>query len=378
MVKISVIVPVFNCEDYIEESIGGILNQTFNDIEIICVDDGSTDSSLGMLNRMAAEDSRLKVYSQENQGSSIARNNALSKAGGDYVYFFDADDYIAEDCLEKIYCNAIANDSDIAIFYFDIYENDSFLRHCSIDLDKKFPYVDHNNFTFNYRDYMQFAFKGSSAPWFKLYKKEFLDEHDFIKFPINLNHNDVPFHIMTILNASKISFLPEYLYHYRLDNPNSISNNRQKRYDDIFSIIQIVEDYLRAEGLFDDLKKEFDFLKVNHITYQISGRPDEYFDLAKEELSAMDLSNDYLTKNMLFKANTILYSNSMEEYNYKIEINKLGKENDKLSKDNKQIKKQNKDLKSQIKKLQKQYDEILDSNSWKMTEIFRKIRHCIR
>ena len=121
MVKISVIVPVYNCEDYLEESIRSILNQSFNDIEIICVDDGSTDDSLNILKELSKQDTRLKVYTQENQGASVARNNALEKASGDYIYFFDADDYAVEDCLEKVYSNAVNNDSDMVIFYFDNY-----------------------------------------------------------------------------------------------------------------------------------------------------------------------------------------------------------------------------------------------------------------
>ena len=94
MVKISVVIPIYNCEEYLEESIRSILNQTFKDIEIVCVDDGSTDNSLDILNKLASDDSRLKVFSQENQGSSFARNNALRKVSGDYVYFFDANNNI--------------------------------------------------------------------------------------------------------------------------------------------------------------------------------------------------------------------------------------------------------------------------------------------
>ena len=420
MVKISVIVPIYNCEDYLEESIKSILNQTFKDIEIICIDDGSADNSLNILKEIAIGDSRIKVYSQENQGSSIARNNALSKVSGDYVYFFDADDYLLENCLEKVYSNAVNNDSEIAIFYYDLYRGNKFLNHCRIDLHKKFPNEDYNNFTFDYTDYRQYAFKGASAPWFKLYKKEFLDKHDFIKFPPNLNHNDIPFHIMTILNASKISFLPEYLYHYRTDNPNSISNTCKKRNKDIFCILQVVEDYLRSAGLFDDLKQEFEFLKANHILYQMPGRNNEYFELAKEELSSVDLNNDYFTKNILFKANAVLDSNSIEEYNYKIKIHGLEKENKSLISKNKKLKgnlekenesliaqnkelredlekskglidknkelledlekenesliAQNKELLEDLEKYKNKNHEILNSNSWKITEPLRKLR----
>ena len=374
MIKISVVVPVYNCEDYLEESIKSILNQSFKDIEVICVDDGSTDDSLNILNELSMQDNRIKVYSQENQGSSVARNNALEKVSGDYIYFFDADDYLVDDCLEKVYSNAVNNDSDIVIFYFDKYNEDCFLKHCNIDLDKKFPEVDYNNFTFNYNDYKQYAFKGDSAPWFKLYKKDFLKKHDNIKFPVNLKHNDIPFHIMTVLKASKISFLPEFLYHYRVDNPNSISNTRLKSYKDIFCIINIVEDFLKTEGLFDDLKKEFDFLKIDQIIYQIRGRSNDYFDIAKKELYSVDLNNDYLTEHLLFKVNSILNSDSIEEYELKVKIYKYENKINKLSKKVDKLVKENKKLKKDLEKSKNKNKDFSNSFSWKITKPLRKFK----
>ncbi len=378
MVKISVIVPVYNCEDYLEESIGSVLNQSFKDIEVICVDDGSTDSSLNILNNIAYNDSRLKVFSQENQGSSSIRNYGLKNANGDYLYFFDADDFLVENALEEAYSNAIRNDSDIVVFKYDQYKDNEFFKHFGHEFEKQFPNADFNNFTFNCQDYRRRPFRGSFAPWFKLYKTEFLDEYDCFEFPINLNHNDLPFHVMTFLKASKISFVPKYLYHYNISNPNSITNTRLKNYDHIFKILQNVEDSLKSQGLFEEFKKEFDYLKFNRITDEIRGRPDEYFFIAKDELSKMDLNNDLISKNVLFKAESILNSDSIEEYNYKIEIDKLKKENRKLSKTNKDLKNQNRNLINKNERLKKQNDDILNSNSWKLTGIFRKLRRLFK
>ena len=374
MVAISVIVPVYNCEDYLEESIKSILNQSFKDIEVICVDDGSSDNSLNILNELASSDSRLKVFSQENQGSSSVRNFGLKNAIGDYLYFFDADDFLLENALEEAYSNAKNNDSDIVVFQFDEYKDNKFFKHSPKDIKNQFPGADFNNFTFNCNDYRLCPFRGPYAPWFKLYKKEFLDEYGYFEFPINLNHNDVPFHVMTFLKASKISLVPKYLYHYNIANPSSITNTRFRNYDHIFKIVQTIEDFLKSEGIFEEFKKEFDYLKVNRITYEIRGRPNEYFLLAKEELSSVDLNNELLSQSALFKARTILDSNSIEEYNCKIEISELEKQNRKLSNTNKELKNQNKELVNKNKKIQKQKDEILNSNSWKMTEIFRKLR----
>ena len=212
----------------------------------------------------------------------------------------------------------------------------------------------------------------------KRYKKDFLDKHDNIKFPVNLNHNDVPFHIMTVLKASKISFLPEFLYHYRVDNPNSISNTRLKSYKDIFCIINIVEDFLKYEGLYDELKKEFDFLKIDQIVYQIRGRSNDYFDLAKKELSGVDLNNDYLTKTLLFKANSILSSDSIEEYELKVEIYNYENKINKLNKKIDGLVTENKKLKKDLVKPKKKNKDILNSLSWKITIPLRCFKRFIK
>ena len=385
MVRISVIVPVYNCEDYLEESLGSILKQTFNDIEVICIDDGSTDDSLGILNEMASSDSRIQVFPQENQGAGAVRNYGMKKASGDYVYFFDADDYLLKEGLEKAYSNAIRNDSDIVFFKFDQYKDNKFLTHSGPYIELQFKGADFDNFTFDWHDYRTGPFTGPFAPWLKLYKKEFLDAYDCFRFPNDLNHNDVPFHVMTFLKASKISFVPEHLYRYRIDNAGSITNNRLKKYDHIFRIIQIVEDFLLSEDYMEEFKREFDYFKANRITYEMYGRPEEYFYLAKEELKSVDLGNGLLSNDTSFKANTILSSNSLEEYNYKIkvneEINSLKRENKSLADEINSLKGKNKSLIEENKSLNEKFEksktknrEILNSKSWKITGPLRRLR----
>lgn len=385
MVRISVIVPVYNCEDYLEESLGSILKQTFNDIEVICIDDGSTDDSLGILNEMASSDSRIQVFPQENQGAGAVRNYGMKKASGDYVYFFDADDYLLKEGLEKAYSNAIRNDSDIVFFKFDQYKDNKFLTHSGPYIELQFKGADFDNFTFDWHDYRTGPFTGPFAPWLKLYKKEFLDAHECFRFPNDLNHNDVPFHVMTFLKASKISFVPEHLYRYRIDNAGSITNNRLKKYDHIFRIIQIVEDFLLSEDYMEEFKREFDYFKANRITYEMYGRPEEYFYLAKEELKSVDLGNGLLSNDTSFKAKTILSSNSLEEYNYKIkvneEINSLKRENKSLADEINSLKGKNKSLIEENKSLNEKFEksktknrEILNSKSWKITGPLRRLR----
>ena len=395
MVEISVILPIYNCERYIEKSINSILNQTFEDFEIICVDDGSNDNTPEILNRMASSDSRIKVYSQENQGASVARNNALKEVTGNYVYFFDADDYLVEEGLEKMHDNALNNDSDIVIFRFSYYQDNEFIRHDrNFELEKFFTDVDFNNFSFHWSDIREYILRVNVfAPWFKLYKKEFLDKYDCFEFPPGLEYNDVPFQIETILKSSSISFIPEFLYQYNRNNPISITNNPKNGGKDIFSIVDIVENFLRDEGLFEELEDDFYLFKVKMITRHMDVNTQEYLDLAKKELAAIDLENNELIKNVyLYRAESVLDSKFPEEYHYKQEIYKLNKKIKKLNKNNKKLKNENKKfdkeikklnennekLKNENKKLNKKNREILNSNSWKITKPLRKLKQSIK
>ena len=115
MVKVSVIIPVYNVEDYLTECLDSIINQTFSDIEIICVNDGSTDNSLSILESYKKSDNRIKVFSQENAGQGAARNKGVENSCGVYVCFVDADDYIPHDAIEKYCKNIEKNNSDVVI-----------------------------------------------------------------------------------------------------------------------------------------------------------------------------------------------------------------------------------------------------------------------
>ena len=116
MVKVSVIVPVYNNEEYLDKCLSSLTEQSLDDIEIICVNDGSSDSSLDILNRYEQKDNRIVVLSQENQGAGASRNNGIDIANGEYISFVDADDWLEENALKKLYENAVRNNSDVVLF----------------------------------------------------------------------------------------------------------------------------------------------------------------------------------------------------------------------------------------------------------------------
>ena len=122
-IKISVIIPIYNAYDYLRPAMDSVVSQTLTDIEIICVDDGSTDKSLHILKEYKKADPRIRIITETNAGPATARNTGLRRARGEYVAFLDADDFYEPDMLETLYNCAKENDLDIAISKYDIFEN---------------------------------------------------------------------------------------------------------------------------------------------------------------------------------------------------------------------------------------------------------------
>ena len=371
MVKISVIIPVYNAKEFLYDSIPSLLNQTLEDIELVCVNDGSKDNSLEILNEFASNDSRVKVFDKENGGCGSARNYALEHANGDYIYFFDPDDDIESDALKLAYENAEKNGSDLVIFQADTFDADGANKKdilFNYKLLKKEEYDD-----IGFESIRNYVLKGGYAPWSKLYKKELIDSYDDFKFDIGIAFDDVPFHVKSLLRANKISYMDKVLYHYRVDNANSVVNTSSNGFD-IFTIIDKVEAILRKEERYDDLKKEFNIFKVNHILiYIISTDSEDYFQMAKERFKEVDSS--FLGNGLRRKRyDLVLECESFEEFKPKHEILMLESKLNSLEKKQLKLKKENKKLKKENKALKKENEELLNSNSWKLTSPLRKLR----
>lgn len=386
--KVSVLIPVYNVEIFLEDSISSLLNQTLKDIELICVNDGSTDNSLEILNKFAAEDSRVKVFNKENGGCGSARNKALDEASGEYIYFFDPDDYVLPNALEELYANAISNDSDLVMFKIARFYEGQPVDYSRpfYNLDEVFMDVDFNHFTFNYKDIIPYVMNSALAPWSKLYKKEFLDKYDDFRFDVGIAFDDVPFHVKTILRAERISFAPDFYYHYRTDNPNSV-NNTPSNAIDIMRIIDMVEEFIVNEGHYDELKDEFFYFKVNHIViYIVSSHSEEYYKLAKKKFLDFDYDDiKHIGKRLLGQYDMIINSENYQNYLLLLKIKELENsnkvlksKNKNLISKNKKLVSENKKLTTKNKKLSKISKELQSSNSWKVTKPLRKLNHIVK
>lgn len=219
---VSIIVPVYNTEKYVSECLNSLIQQSYAHIEIIAVDDGSTDNSLKILNDISAKDSRLKVFSQPNQGVSAARNLALSKATGEYIMFVDADDWIdlstIEECLQAI------GDGDVCFFaYIREFANRSLPK-------PLFPQT--HIFSEEECKRLQRRMIGPIGEelanpgmldslgtiWGKLYKKEILNDTKFIDLKIIGTAEDSLYNCNVFRKVKKAIYLNKVFYHYRKFN----------------------------------------------------------------------------------------------------------------------------------------------------------------
>lgn len=210
MIKISIIIPVYNCEKYLEECLDSVLRQTLKEYEIICVDDGSTDCTIDILKKYAEQDSRIKVLHQKNQGAGVARNLGLKHAEGEYIAFLDSDDYYLDtDALMCMYEICKKNDVDVCGSSLRLLRNGVIVEDNGFDDVKKD--AKHKTVLY-YKDY-QFDYGYCGF----IYKKKVILDNN-IDFPTYRRFQDPPFLVRAMTYANKFCFVEKALYCYRTPN----------------------------------------------------------------------------------------------------------------------------------------------------------------
>ena len=229
-VKVSVIVPVFNVGELLSTSLDSILNQTLEDIEIICINDGSTDDSLNILEYYAKKDKRIKIISKENEGQGTARNVGLDNAQGEFISFVDADDFIKKDMLEKLYNKSVNGNLDLVMCKVSSFDNETHV------IDDNLWYYSLKCFSgfkkevFNNLDTKEFTSLISVTPYNKLYRRSFIEKNN-IRFPEKYIFEDEVFFYNVYLKAKRISLIDENLYYYRTNRKGStVSKSQDKDY----------------------------------------------------------------------------------------------------------------------------------------------------
>ncbi|MDR3222516.1 MAG: glycosyltransferase [Methanobrevibacter sp.] len=307
-IKISVIIPVYNVENTLKKCLDSVINQTLYNIEIICVNDGSTDNSLGILEKYESMDSRIKIITKINEGLGAARKTGLDIASGEYIFFVDSDDCIVIDALKKIYENGINNNSDVVMLdLLEYNEKDKKLNKNGDDIYNVALYlddeeIDFNNFSFTINEIKFFLLNRGFGAYTKCYKHSFLKKYNDFYFPKHIIFEDMFFHVQVLLRANRISFCPYRLYIYRLFNENSILNtvNKSMKIFNIFDAIDNIENFLIKNKQMNNYKIEFELYVIEQLKQYVpkvsKQYSSEFFAKTEKYLAKLNLSKSELSK----------------------------------------------------------------------------------
>ena len=372
MPKVSVIMPVYNGEDYLKESIDCILDQTLDDFEIICVDDGSVDGSLEMLKEFAENDARIQVYHQENKGGGAARNFAITKAVGEYIYCMDADDSLELTALEELYNLAEEKKLDFIIFQAINYAEDTgeYYHIDAYDMNEFADFV--GDRVFSCDDLGDWMFEINVTPWCKFYNREFVVKSG-AKFAEGLIFHDNQFFWEVLFNAKRMYFLRKFLYSRRRHSASSTGAGDQ-RYTSTITVNNMIIGLFMKYGYWEKYKKRLYNRKMRLLYMRYGMVHDEYkeyffWEMKKDfqKIIGHERYDEFMKS--IYSANKkrffiVIESESFEEFEFKLKTLNLELENKRLKKELKQYEDKNR--------------TILNSTSWKITKPLRAFKKLLK
>lgn len=254
-IKVSVIIPVYNAEKFLTACLDSVLEQSLKEIEIICVDDGSTDGSLKLLREYAEKNPKIRAFTQPNARQGAARNRALDHARGEYIAFLDSDDAFAPGALKKLYETAKAGTLDMLLLScVRVAPNGREYRWSYHDFSKFLP-LDFPRKCFSWRDCSPELFwRMPCSCCGTFYSRAFLEKHE-LRFPEKIFFEDRPFFFFALCRAQRVGILDEPLYRYCL-NPNSTIASKGKHLADNIEQGAMILRRMREQGLPRELLKE--------------------------------------------------------------------------------------------------------------------------
>ncbi len=264
-IEISVIVPIYNVEKYLNKCIDSILNQTFKKYEIILVDDGSPDNSPKIADEYAEKYPEIiTVLHKENGGVGDARNYGISFAKGEYLLILDSDDYIEANMLECLYNSIVSSNSDIAICGFQsINESGNIIsvteeklaegKVMTLKEDKELLMI-------------------NPAPWNKMYKRELFINHKDIRYPSGIWYEDIRTTLKLFNVANSITYVNKPLYNYLWREGSQTNNNNCERNSEIIDALKDIMSYFKNNGTYEEYKYELEYLTILHVYLAASVR----------------------------------------------------------------------------------------------------------
>lgn len=248
MVKVSIVVPIYNTELYLKKCIDSLVKQTFKDIEIILVNDGSTDNSEVIIKEYSKKYKNVKAFTKENGGLSDARNYGIKKSTGDYIAFIDSDDFVKENMIEELYNKAVDRGLDVVVCdTYNVYQKNNKETIIKVDSNKNYSDDDIKNYLIS-----------PPMACIRLFNRSIFND---LKFKENIYYEDLELCLKVVNITKKIGFVDKALYFY-LQRDGSIM--KQKKFNskllDIFSVLES-----NKKALYNDYPEEIEYMYISHL-----------------------------------------------------------------------------------------------------------------
>ena len=255
-IKVSVVMPIYNAGDYLTRAIGDVLRQSLTELELICVNDGSTDNSLSIIKSFMKKDQRIKLINQQNAGTSVARNVGIEAAVGQYIIFLDADDFYEKDLLKLLYEAAEKDNLDVAVARFDIYNDNQ--NKFSLPMEEPHSGIFVDGSVSSKNEYPDFILSSTTGyVWNKLFRTTFVKNMELAFDPELYVFEDVCFVCSALALAERVAKIDDILIHHRVYSEQSRARLFRKYYSQVPVVYKKLKDFLMKRGLYIPLKKGY-------------------------------------------------------------------------------------------------------------------------
>lgn len=250
--KVSIIIPVYNSSKYLKKCLDSVFNQTYKNIEVVIINDGSTDDSEKIIKDYMKKYKNIKYFYQKNKGQSVARNEGLKKSSGDFIMFVDSDDFIDTNMIEKLIDPMIKDEKiDLTFCNYYLYKNNK---------TTNVKIINNKN-----NDLIKELLISPPGPCVKLFKRKIIND---FKFPQNIIYEDLAAIPLLIMNAKNVSYIDEYLYYYRQNDNSTVGKKSysEKKLDILKASQYLFENFYKSKHS-KIYKEEIDFLLIEHLIY---------------------------------------------------------------------------------------------------------------
>ncbi len=280
--KISLIIPVYNVEDYLGRCLDSVEKQTYKDAEVIIINDGSTDNSYKIIEEYVSRNDNFTCYTIENSGLGGARNYGMERAKGEYIVFLDSDDYIAYDCLEKLIAAAENNDSDIVVCNnYDVKEDGTVISLSQSYIKNKTTSLAESPLILLNRP----------CAWAKMYRRALIEGLSFVS---RVWYEDMRLIPKLYQRASKITFIDDALFYYVQRKGSIMNNSKATRNLEIIEAFEDLVSYYENAGVYSQFRSEFEYLVIDHIAVAAVTRV--VLSNAAEKRAVIKKLQDYVTR----------------------------------------------------------------------------------